>query len=213
MTPTVAIAILAGGASRRMGRDKAALVIDGETLLERAARAAAAEAARVFVIGRERPDGWPLSDIRFVPDPPGRTGIGPLGGIATALEAAEAAGCDAALVTACDMPALSADALRWLMEEYEARRCASPVLHGLVTRGAAAEEQRAEPLFSVYSTSFLPLLRERIDAGWYAVQGAIAAGKFAFADAPAEILAALANINTPEELAAFEAVRRSGKTK
>ena len=107
MTPLVA-AILAGGQSRRMGRDKASIIWQGETLLARTARVAQEAGFAVMVIGRERPDGWPLPDTRFVPD--AYPGQGPLGGLATALEAAN----QDVLLLACDMPLLSVEAIAWL---------------------------------------------------------------------------------------------------
>ncbi|SEM38755.1 molybdopterin-guanine dinucleotide biosynthesis protein A [Luteibacter sp. UNCMF331Sha3.1] len=66
--------ILAGGRSSRMGVDKSALAIDGDTMLGRTAKALrAAGADRVAISGTREggiPDRWP--------------GMGPIGGIASA---------------------------------------------------------------------------------------------------------------------------------
>ena len=92
-------AILCGGASRRMGRDKATLPIDGEPMAGRVARAlSAAGAAAVTAVGGDLPalqahglttvaDRWP--------------GEGPLGGLVTALR--DAGGADLVVVLGCDL--------------------------------------------------------------------------------------------------------------
>lgn len=49
--------LLTGGASRRMGADKARLVVDGEPLAERIARSLAEHCSRVTALGREPLDG------------------------------------------------------------------------------------------------------------------------------------------------------------
>ena len=77
------LAILAGGASRRMGRDKATLDAGDGPLLERSARLGLELGLPVLVVGRERPTNWPLPTVRFVADR--MPGQGPLGGLVTAL--------------------------------------------------------------------------------------------------------------------------------
>src|SRR5256885_9103738 len=53
--PGLSAAILTGGQSRRMGRDKALLVLDGRTLLERTLATLAEVADEVIIVG-ERED-------------------------------------------------------------------------------------------------------------------------------------------------------------
>lgn len=188
-------AILAGGESRRMGRDKAGLIPGGDggaTLLERIARAAidAAPDAAVLVVGRARPEGWPLSRVRFVSDE--TPGVGPLGGLATALRQA---GGDDVLLVACDLPKLTSDTLRWLREEA-ARRTQEDGL--AVVNGA-----QVEPLFSVYTSACLPIVEARLAEARRSLQGLIAAGRFVRVAAPPEVVAAIMNVNTPEEWAAL----------
>ena len=89
------IAILAGGLSTRMGRDKARLRLGGRTLL-----------AHVKAVARQT--GLPVRVIRrdLVPR------CGPLGGVYTALKSASA---EAILVLSCDMPFVSAELLARLL--------------------------------------------------------------------------------------------------
>ena len=71
--------VLCGGQSRRMGRDKARLVLEGETLVSRAIRALDAVSDEVVLATGERPR-YPESGRRCVLDsvPDG----GPLAGLA-----------------------------------------------------------------------------------------------------------------------------------
>lgn len=66
-----------------MGRDKADVVVDGDTMLDRVARALRATTTRVVLLGRDR-DGWECW-------PDSVHAQGPLAGITTALERATAA--------------------------------------------------------------------------------------------------------------------------
>jgi molybdopterin-guanine dinucleotide biosynthesis protein A len=86
--------LLTGGASRRLGTDKATIVFDGETLAARAARVLAVVCDPVVEVGPG------VSGLRAVrEDPPG---AGPL---AALVAGADALGRDApVLLLACDMP-------------------------------------------------------------------------------------------------------------
>ena len=182
--------LFAGGGSRRMGTDKAALTVEGETLLERTARVADEAGLAVVVVGRARPEGWTREGVRFVPDDV--SGAGPLGALTTALGRLG----EPLLALACDLPLLSADALGWLAAQ-------TPGLHGL----AVQREGKAEPLFSVYTPACLPLAGARLAAGRLSLRGLIEAGAFARVDAPDWVTARLVNVNTPEEWAGVCACR------
>jgi molybdopterin-guanine dinucleotide biosynthesis protein A len=95
--------ILAGGKSARMGRDKALLDWHGRTLLDHMTHLISAVADKVHVVGRD-----PLPDR--VP------GLGPLSGIATALETSST---DTNLVVAVDLPSLTEKFLQYLTSEAE----------------------------------------------------------------------------------------------
>ena len=90
--------VLAGGESRRMGRDKLRLIVDGKPLLTRVCLALASCCDERLVVGGYAPAG-----ARHVPDlRPGRQG--PLAGIEAGLLAAQHR---AVFVAAGDMPFLT----------------------------------------------------------------------------------------------------------
>jgi len=187
-------AILAGGASLRMGVDKATIATAGSTWLERTARAARAAGAQVLIVGRSGAAGLAIDGARFVPD--ALPGHGPIGGLATALAEAPA---DHVAAVACDMPNVSAAAFAWLFAEAESRALDD----GLVTAHAAG----VEPLFAVYTTRCRPLVARRIAEGRRSLRGLVEAGRFVRVDAPPSILEAIVNVNTKEELAAYREAR------
>lgn len=82
MTPLPAV-ILAGGASRRMGADKAMLMLEGETLLRRAHRRIARQ-ARPVLVSRHGDDLSALPDATIIRDA-ASAHEGPLAGILAAL--------------------------------------------------------------------------------------------------------------------------------
>lgn len=90
-------AILAGGASRRFGSDKALAEMRGMPMIDHAARALSRHVDRVVVIGRDHPG------LAGAPDRP-QPGLGPLGGIAGALGYAADLGEPSVLTVACDVP-------------------------------------------------------------------------------------------------------------
>ncbi|SDT69874.1 molybdenum cofactor guanylyltransferase [Jiangella sp. DSM 45060] len=98
-----AAVILAGGSGRRLGgTDKPALVVGGQTLLDRAVAAAdGAGAAQVVVAGPRRDTSTPVTWTRE--DPPGG---GPLAGLGAGLAALDVAP-DAVVVLAADLPRVS----------------------------------------------------------------------------------------------------------
>jgi molybdenum cofactor guanylyltransferase len=126
-----AAAVLAGGASRRMGRDKATMPVGGVELAATVLAAAARVAAPVVLVA---PEGHPARRLaaRVVADP----AQGPLVALAAALEALDATH---VLVLAGDHPGLRVELLAHLV--------------ALAPRGdavACRRGPRLEPLVAVY---------------------------------------------------------------
>ena len=108
MAPTAGI-LLTGGRSRRMGVDKASLVVDGETLAVRAGRLLATVCEPTLELG----DG--ASGLDHVREAP--AGAGPLAALAAAGVTLRGRGFTGpALVLAVDLPAVGEPLLRWLRD-------------------------------------------------------------------------------------------------
>lgn len=146
--------MLAGGVSRRMGRDKAALAVGGETLAAHAARRLLAVCGRVVIADGGR---GVLPGFLSLPD---GAGEGPAAGI---LGAAGASPGQALLVLACDLPAIppmllaelgAADGMAdWVVPRWQRgleplcalyRPAALAELAAGVARGVAAPRRLAE---------------------------------------------------------------------
>ncbi len=115
MTAPAALAavVLAGGASRRMGRDKATMPHPRHramTMLEHTIAVLSPRCAPVFVVaapGQSLPEVSAIADVEVLRDEV--RGIGPLAATGRGLRAAAAAGADRAFVGAVDMPNLTVD--------------------------------------------------------------------------------------------------------
>lgn len=181
--------VLAGGKSRRMGRDKAALEYHGEPHVRRTATLLSGVCERVFVSRRADQAGERLFEgYETLPD---AFDIGgPLNGILSALAAHPGA---AFLVAACDLPFLSAEALSVLVANRDPSK-------PMTVFENPARENFPEPLCAVYEPSYPEAARAAM------AQGATCPTKIANAlDArrltlrgPEEALF-LENANTPED--------------
>jgi molybdopterin-guanine dinucleotide biosynthesis protein A len=150
-------ALLAGGASRRMGRDKRLILIDGVPMARRAAGALASVTDELLIVApaarrlEERLfDGL---DAGMVTDE--RTDAGPLAGLEAALAAARH---DLVLVAAADMPWLAPALLRHLAERLAAAASGT----GAVAAGGA---HGPEPMLACYQRAALPTVRRLLDGG------------------------------------------------
>jgi molybdopterin-guanine dinucleotide biosynthesis protein A len=102
--------VLAGGASRRMGMDKARLPVGSERMVDRQIRLLRALCRSVAIIGP--PDRFPQAGIPVYEDEiPGQ---GPLGGLYTGLCKART---EFSLFLSCDMPLMDARFLRYLCQQ------------------------------------------------------------------------------------------------
>ncbi|HEY2496460.1 MAG TPA: molybdenum cofactor guanylyltransferase [Candidatus Angelobacter sp.] len=181
--------VLAGGKSTRMGQDKAALTLNGRTLLEHALAALREVCHNVAILGRHELYGalGPVIEDVF-------SGCGPLGGIHAALANSKA---HFNLVIAVDTPFLVPEFLSYLAERA--------IAHGAIVTTPEIDDY-TQPLCTVYSRDFLPIAEQALRQGNYKIVPLFPNDRtliikeadlrqFAFAADMFE------NLNTPEDLA------------
>ena len=185
-------AVLAGGASRRMGRPKAALAYGATTLLAFQTARLAAIFEGVLVVAKE-PPAFDAGPARVVLE--GEKEHAAIHGLVQALE--EAA--DRVFVLAVDLPALPAPLIRAI------------AARSLASEAAAVLPRSAEglqPLAGVWRRSALPIAGRRIAAGELSLHGlAEEAGAEIFEESAWRDLDpsgnAFENLNTLERYAAL----------
>lgn len=151
-------AVLTGGRSRRMGRDKAFVCVGGRPLADIARGALGAAGAReVFSIGG---DTGRLGRLGFTAIPDDAPGEGPLGGLLTALRVAAS---DWVAVLACDLPLASAATVRELLAHAgDGADAVVPLLAG-----------RAQPTHAVWRRECRGALADLFAAGERSLSGVL----------------------------------------
>lgn len=193
-------AILAGGESRRMGRDKASLPSlenDSITFLQRTIHLAAQATEATLVIGRTNPQKQPLQGVFYIPDD--NPGQGPAGGLSTALRWVQEnspAENVSVLALSCDMPLLSQNSLDWIGKISRE----NPGRDGI----CVLNDERLEPLFSVYRLSCRELLDKRLEMGKRSLIGLLDEGDFYSVNLPQNLSSELHNVNSEDDLLALK---------
>lgn len=178
--------VLAGGASRRMGRDKATLTVPGRfaglTLVEHQVSVLAQRCDPVFVVAAQ---GQALPDLAAQVLRDAVPGLGPLPAIGLGLHAAAQAGAPRAFVCAVDMPFLTTDLIDALT---------SPVADVVLPHA-----DRDHYLAGVYRTTLADTVDSLVASGERRVGALIDVAdvrRIMLADA-----SPLANLNSPDDLA------------
>lgn len=185
----VQVAILAGGAGTRLIRGKALLPVGGRPIIRRVLDAVRTLSASPLIVTNAPDDyehlGLPMADDLH----PGK---GPLGGIATAIEAAGAA---RVLVLAADLPFLRPALLDAVVAHARKADCVVPrwqrrlqPLHALYGTACAGPIARMLEAGSLCPLDLYPLVRTHI----------MPAGEVAAHDPDGM---SFLNVNTPQELA------------
>ena len=145
--------LLAGGAARRFGGQPKGLArLDGVRIADRVLAALRGASATQLVIANDPGAAQWFPGERIVADE--TPGLGPLGGLMTALHAAAGA---PILVVAWDMPFVTTELLCELRRRGEAGARAVVPVHGT--------DGWAEPLCAWYPPSALPTCRALLEAG------------------------------------------------
>jgi molybdenum cofactor guanylyltransferase len=177
--------VLAGGASTRMQRDKAAIEYHGQSQLHWTFQLLSHVCAATFV--SVRPDQREEPTRAGLPQIVDRQpGIGPIAGISAALQAHPKA---AWLVVACDLPFLSEQTLRYLVEHRDARK--------LATAFKSSHDGLPEPLCAIWEPASREPVLAFVAAGKQCPRKFLINGDALILDLPDAH--ALDNVNTADE--------------
>jgi molybdopterin-guanine dinucleotide biosynthesis protein A len=179
-----------------MGTDKSSIPIRGTPALEYLAALLLRHCDHVLIAGIDRPVWWTASVQRttFIPDPPDQQHLGPIVGIAHAIELTHMP----LLAVACDMFNLNDAAVDALTAAWFSAPITAP---GVVARFTdPAGTIVYEPLFAIYHHSIYPILRQRMAEGRRSLRNAILEANFVPWDVPSNLQRHIANYNDPDSL-------------
>jgi molybdopterin-guanine dinucleotide biosynthesis protein A len=145
--------IMAGGKSRRMGRNKSMLVVNGEPVIKHIFKQLRPHFSQVLV-SSDDVSRYNFLDVQVVPDED--TGKGPLMGIASALRVSAN---EVNFVIACDIPQVDISFVRQMVRESKGFDAVVP----------QTGPSRYEPLFAVYKKSTLAAIDKAIASGNYRI--------------------------------------------
>jgi len=187
--------ILAGGQSRRMGRNKALIRYCGKTIIEYVLAAIPAPFERIKIITNEK-EPFAFLPVALIADI--YPHLGPISGIHAGL-------LDSSFqynfFIACDMPLISSEVIEVILNRHK-----DEDIFGLQSpRGA-------EPLCTIYSKNCVPVVEHQIACGNYSLHNLFKKVPSVFIEPPDS--AGLFNINTPHDLKKFKsnATRSSQNT-
>ncbi len=196
--------VLAGGASRRFGSEKSLFPLAGRPMA-------------AWVLDALRP--WTSGQVLITPSTaapetlgvPGRPdlvpGLGPIGGLETALAWAEELGHPRILLLACDLPLLTSDLVGRLLREWP------PGVHAVVPESPGPLGY--EPLCAGFEVAGRPVLEKVIDKGGRSMERGLEA--LGFHRIPMERMGtkeelerAFTNVNHAEGMAEVERLLQTG---
>jgi molybdopterin-guanine dinucleotide biosynthesis protein A len=176
--------LLAGGHSRRMGRDKAWLAYHGQPHWAYLHQLLTPLVETVYLSVRAgQIPAFPAS-VSCLPDK--YPGIGPMGGILTAMQQDESS---AWLVLACDLPWLDAPTLAELIAHRDPKAS--------VTAFRSPVDGGIEPLVALWEPRSRAYLEQGLQAGRYSLRRALSAANVRLIDASDP--QALRNVNSPSD--------------
>jgi molybdopterin-guanine dinucleotide biosynthesis protein A len=172
--------ILAGGQSRRLGKDKLYVQVDGQTLLENVVNICRKCFNEVKLVARDSTI-ISFSDIEIVIDSP--KAEGPMAGVIAALENCPL---DSCFITAVDLPDLNIEIVETLINNYEGQQ-----YFGLEEAGGL------QPLCGIYEKSALEVFYRSARNKNYSVTEVVRSLDYDLIDLKSR---QWRNVNSPEDL-------------
>lgn len=190
--------VLTGGASRRMGADKATLVVEGRRLVDRTVAVLRDAGVNEIVIAGPDPGGLAVdaASIHVVPDPEGPR-QGPLSGLAAAwahLLAVDERMIPSLLVAvSCDLPWITSTVVSELIDAASTHESGAQAFDG----------ERAQPLVAAYPSATVELLHSAFRRGERSVRRILADTDLALVGFDRSVLR---DVDEPADLAGVDVV-------
>lgn len=143
MNKEITAVILAGGKSKRMGRDKSLLKLGNKTLIEHVVDAIRPYVQSVLIVTNNEDKYRFIKNVSFIPDI--KENQGPFIGLISGIKAIDTNWC---FVTSCDMPLLDGNIIDYLWKQK----------NGYIVSPVSLDKY--EPLISLYSKDILPFAEE-----------------------------------------------------
>ncbi|REJ81007.1 MAG: molybdenum cofactor guanylyltransferase [Bacteroidetes bacterium] len=180
--------ILSGGKSSRMGQTKAWIILGEKTMLEHVVDAMKQVTNEIFISANEKE--FEKTGYKVIYDEV--KGAGPLGGICSVLNQTQA---QKLLVLSCDVPFISVEFLRYLIQNSKPGFNTVPVYMG-----------KLEPLIAIYDKSNLQVMADCLNKGIYKLQDILKKCKTQLLLVPHDKYSfhIFDNINTPFDLSKVE---------
>lgn len=189
--PGVTGVVLAGGLARRMGgSDKGVIPLAGRPMIEYVIDALRPQVDHLLINVNRNHQDYGRYGLQLITDPV-EGFLGPLAGIAAALEASH----DPLVLTVpCDGPWVPADLRRRLSLRLEESGAAVCVAH---------DGKRIQPVFGLFRATLMPGIRAFLESGERRLLDWLYAQEFVWADF-SDHPEAFVNVNTPEERSRVE---------
>ncbi len=193
-------AILAGGTSRRMGRDKSLLPLGDLPLIGHVARVLRSRFHRIIIVS-DFPDKYRFLDLPTIPDL--YKGIGPLGGIHAALSYAQT---QLVFTASCDIPLVPPQLVDYLLDVDSPERTRLPLHNGVL-----------QPLFGLYEKRLLPSIEAHVVNKQYSVAGVLRESGFAQVEITPQLpffsSDIFCNANSPDDFARIQQLFRESASR
>ncbi|MCD8148824.1 MAG: molybdenum cofactor guanylyltransferase [Clostridiales bacterium] len=187
---SLAILLLAGGYSRRMGQNKANLTMEGQTFAEKIAAELSSCGPVYLSVSADIAPDFSANTEKYPHIVDEIPHIGPLGGISAAMHQTDA---EAYFVCACDMPRMNAAFVRHLIRIWEQ-----------INTDALLVRNRSGRIYTtagIYHRNILPLIEKQILEKNYRLRDLLTASNVFYLEESSlgELKNCLTNINTMEE--------------
>ena len=157
MIENIKCCIIAGGKSGRFGSDKSLHEFNGKPMISHTYDAVKKLFDEIYIIASEV-EKFSFLDVKVIPDI--IPGLGPIGGIYTALEKIVESPAERVFIFPCDMPFLCSEFIEYMTTIPDIYDIIAPEVNGLY-----------QPLHAIYSKSCINNIKRNIELEDYRMSG------------------------------------------